>query len=69
MKSKKYAKVGNRCVACGNCLKQCKLKAITIYKGINALIDVEKCVGCMKCLNACPVNIIEMVNRSEDYEE
>lgn len=48
------------CVACGECQKNCPLKAITIYKGIYAEVDFNKCVGCSKCAKVCPASIIEI---------
>lgn len=36
----------NHCVACGCCVKVCRLNAIAIWRGIKAKIDSDKCVGC-----------------------
>ena len=36
------------CVACGCCVKVCRLRAIQIMKGIMAEVDMTKCVGCGK---------------------
>ena len=55
------AKINNHCVACGCCANTCPLKAISIYKGMYAKVDVQKCVGCGKCSNVCPAGIIEIV--------
>ena len=46
------------CVACGTCFKVCPLGALSSYKGIYALVDLEKCVGCGKCVKECPAGII-----------
>lgn len=48
------------CVACGCCVKVCSKKAVTIYKGLYALVDDALCVGCGKCAQVCPASIIEM---------
>ncbi len=56
----KTARVEENCVACGNCVKSCPLSAITVYKGLYALVDENKCVGCGKCKNACPAGVIEL---------
>ena len=48
------------CVACGMCQKNCPVKAISVYKGINAVVDTDKCIGCAKCSRVCPASVIEM---------
>lgn len=62
-KLKKVAFISKECVACGSCLKACRLNAISIYKGIYATINADKCVGCGKCANVCPASIISIVSR------
>ena len=46
------------CVACGCCLTACRLGAISIPKGVCAIIEKEKCVGCGMCAKKCPASII-----------
>lgn len=58
MLSKKVAQVGQDCVACGNCVKYCPFGAITMYKGLCAIIDENRCKGCGKCVTACPADVI-----------
>lgn len=48
------------CVACGCCLTACKLGAVSIPKGVNAIIDKTKCVGCGMCAKKCPANLISI---------
>ena len=48
------------CVACGCCVKVCPLDAISICKGIKAVVDTDKCVGCGKCAKECPASVIEI---------
>lgn len=48
------------CVACGCCVKVCPRNAITIYKGIYAVVDKELCVGCGKCVKECPASILSL---------
>jgi formate hydrogenlyase subunit 6/NADH:ubiquinone oxidoreductase subunit I len=38
------------------------MKAISIYMGLFAVVDVGKCVGCGKCERACPAAVIAIVN-------
>ena len=64
MKSKKYAKVDkSQCVACGACVKECPMSAISVWKGCYAVIDSEICIGCGKCARICPAGSIEVLNR------
>ena len=48
------------CVACGCCLTACKVGAITIPRGVYAIIDINKCVGCGMCARKCPASVIEI---------
>lgn len=58
---KRKAKVSTReCVACGCCVKVCPKKAITVPKGVFAVVDYDLCVGCGKCAKECPASIITM---------
>lgn len=56
---KRKAEVNRRaCVACGCCVKVCPLGAISVEKGVFAVVDRNKCVGCGKCAAECPAGII-----------
>lgn len=57
---KKLAFVSKECVACGYCSKVCPLHAISVYKGMYAIVDQTKCVGCGKCSKLCPAGVIEI---------
>ena len=46
------------CVACGACAKVCPRQAITIHRGLYALIDSDRCVGCGLCARECPASVI-----------
>ncbi len=63
MASKRYAAVGNHCVACGSCVKVCPMSAISIWRGVAARVDREKCVGCGKCERECPAGTITLKSR------
>ena len=54
------------CVACGCCITACKLKAISIPRGVYAVVDKNKCVGCGMCAKKCPASIIEMEVQSDE---
>lgn len=65
MVSKRFANVGEYCVACGSCIKVCPMSAISIWKGVMAQVDKEKCVGCGKCVKECPAGTIALYDREE----
>lgn len=54
----------SECVACGCCVKVCPRGAITVARGICAIVDMEKCIGCGKCVKECPASIIEIMEVS-----
>lgn len=68
-KSSKMAKVGEFCVACGSCISECSLCAISISTGVKAEIDSKKCVGCGKCSKICPASVIKIISREVEYEK
>jgi NADH-quinone oxidoreductase subunit F len=43
-----------KCLACGLCLKNCSVGAISGKKGIIHIIDQEKCIKCDTCFDVCP---------------
>ena len=57
---KKAVVLRDECVACGSCIKSCPKNAITIHKGIYAVVDESLCIGCTKCMKICPASVIEM---------
>ena len=59
MRKKKKAQVDQRlCVACGSCVKVCPTDAISVYRGLYAIADINKCVGCGRCAKECPASVI-----------
>lgn len=65
-KIKKCAFVLRDCVACGCCAKACPQKAISIHKGVRAVVDENRCVGCGKCEKACPAAVISILSLGGD---
>lgn len=62
--AKKLAQVSQKeCVACGCCMKACPRKAISIPRGVYAVIDPKLCVGCGLCAKKCPADVISMISR------
>lgn len=64
LKKKAYVEQ-KRCVACGACYKSCPKNAITIWKGIYAIINAENCVGCGLCEKTCPAGAISRIEIKE----
>lgn len=48
------------CVACGCCIKVCPKNAISVPRGVYAVIDTALCVGCGKCAKECPASVIAL---------
>jgi uncharacterized Fe-S center protein len=48
----------DKCVACGTCVKDCPVNAITL--GDVASIDSGKCIGCAHCIAVCPQAAIDL---------
>lgn len=67
--SKKLVVVSKECVACGCCQKECPLGAISVFKGLYALVDPNKCIGCGKCAKVCPASVISIVERKGQSEK
>ncbi len=58
---KKIACISEKeCVACGCCVKVCPRNAISIKRGIHAVVDSKRCIGCGKCVKECPASIIKL---------
>lgn len=62
-KSKKIAEVNKGCVACGSCVNPCPLNAISVYKGLSAIVESSSCAGCGKCATICPAGLIDIKTR------
>lgn len=63
---RKIAHVLPDCVACGSCIKPCPVGAISVYKGMRAIVDRTKCVGCGKCATVCPAGVIAMMEKEAE---
>lgn len=63
MASKNYAQVNKYCVSCGSCVNVCPMSAISVWKGVTAVVDKNRCVGCRKCILECPAGAIELRER------
>ena len=45
------------CVACGNCVDECPMGALTIHEG-KVYNDEDLCIGCGICISVCPEGAI-----------
>ena len=48
--------ISDDCIACGSCIDQCPVEAISagdIYH-----IDADKCIDCGSCADSCPNGVI-----------
>lgn len=57
---------GERCKACGICIRECPRKAIAFGEKLNTKgykvvkVDDEKCIGCGICYAMCPDCVLEL---------
>lgn len=56
---------GEKCTACGRCVKWCPVDAIAITPDRVARIDYELCYGCGECVAACPEGAIGIQWKTE----
>ncbi|MDD7340041.1 MAG: 4Fe-4S binding protein [Eubacteriales bacterium] len=47
-------KISEECIACGQCLPECPVDAIS--EGDIYIIDEDKCIDCGQCNSVCPVD-------------
>ncbi|MFO8183765.1 MAG: 4Fe-4S binding protein [Candidatus Aegiribacteria sp.] len=50
-------KINDDCIACGACMPECPVDAIS--EGEKYSIDPDTCIDCGACVAACPVGAIE----------
>jgi len=48
--------ITDTCVACGSCLPECPVEAIS--EGDIYTIDADLCISCGACADACPTGAI-----------
>ncbi len=48
--------ITDECLACGSCLPECPVEAIS--EGDIYVIDADLCTDCGACVDACPVGAI-----------
>ncbi|MBO5943375.1 MAG: 4Fe-4S binding protein [Bacteroidales bacterium] len=53
-------RISDGCVACGNCLPECPVQAIS--EGRIYMIDSKRCISCGICSNVCIFGAVERYN-------
>ena len=51
-------KISDSCVACGTCIDECPVEAISA--GDIYVIDADKCIECGACAGVCPSEAISL---------
>lgn len=49
-------KISDECIACGTCIEECPVDAIS--EGEIFIIDGELCTDCGSCVDVCPTDAI-----------
>lgn len=49
-------KISDSCVACGTCVDECPVQAISA--GDIYVIDADTCIDCGSCADVCPTSAI-----------
>jgi len=49
-------KITDGCIACGACMANCPVEAIS--EGDIYVVDADKCIDCGACIADCPVDAI-----------
>lgn len=51
--------VGEQCKGCGQCVRICSMKAISLKEG-RPIRDMKKCTFCLGCVNVCPTQALQV---------
>lgn len=52
--------VGSKCLSCGDCVRACPAKALSIQKGKKPKIQMDQCIGCFCCQELCPHKAVDI---------
>jgi NAD-dependent dihydropyrimidine dehydrogenase PreA subunit len=50
-------KITDECIACGSCISECPVEAIS--EGTPYIVDADKCIDCGACAGSCPTEAIK----------
>ena len=56
----------NKCIKCGQCIKDCSASAISYGENGFPMADGEKCFGCQHCLAVCPTGALSIFNKNPE---
>ena len=62
-------RVSRGCCACGTCMYECPVEAITMTVAGGAEIDQDACTGCGACYDNCASEAIERVEIKDQESE
>lgn len=62
----KKLKIGDACVGCGLCTKQCPMGNLTVSNG--RAVSADRCAMCYACINTCPKQAITLLGKKV-YEQ
>lgn len=62
-------RVSKGCCACGTCVYECPVQAITMKVTGGAQIDEDACTGCGACYDNCASEAIERIEHNEREQE
>lgn len=61
-----HLRVGNGCVGCGLCVRQCPVGAMELREGRPVWVK-DRCVMCLGCLHRCPKFAIQYDNTTQNH--
>lgn len=61
----------NTCIGCGNCVRTCPEKALTLFSGAKHVVQIDRklCTLNGKCVKICPTNAIRYTGNTVTVQE
>ncbi len=54
-----------KCTACGNCVEECPVEAISLVDEEYAVVNNDECTECELCIDVCEQGAIRMIEEEE----